>query len=306
MDMHSKREMRKNKKMNADTKSLPSTNINWYPGHMAKTRRLIKENINMVDIIYEVVDARIPFSSKIKDVDDLIKDKPKIMIMTKTDLCDINKTSMCAKMYEKEGYKVVMVDLINNKGLSDIYSATSFLLKSLDDKREAKGLKKRAYRALIIGIPNVGKSTLINRLVGKKATITGDKPGVTKKLSWIRINKDLELLDSPGILWPKIDDENQAYNLASFSAIKEEILPLGKVACYILDTMDKKYPDNLFNRYGNINYDNDDVILAYETIGKKRGCIVSGGDIDYDKVSSIIIKDLREGKLGKVTFDEVN
>ena len=286
--------------------SFPKVSINWYPGHMAKTRRLIKENINMVDIIYEVVDARIPFSSKIKDADDLIKDKPKIMIMTKTDLCDINKTSMCAKMYEKEGYKVVMVDLINNKGLSDIYSATSLLLKSLDDKREAKGLKKRAYRALIIGIPNVGKSTLINRLVGKKATITGDKPGVTKKLSWIRINKDLELLDSPGILWPKIDDENQAYNLASFSAIKEEILPLGKVACYILDTMDKKYPDNLFNRYGNINYDNDDVILAYETIGKKRGCIVSGGDIDYDKVSSIIIKDLREGKLGKVTFDEVN
>ena len=292
--------------MSSEEKSSRKTNINWYPGHMAKTRRLIKENINMVDIIYEVVDARIPFSSKIKDVDDLIKDKPKIMIMTKTDLCDINKTNICAKMYEKEGYKVVMVDLINNKGLSDIYSATSLLLKSLDDKREAKGLKKRAYRALIIGIPNVGKSTLINRLVGKKATITGDKPGVTKKLSWIRINKDLELLDSPGILWPKIDDENQAYNLASFSAIKEEILPLGKVACYILDTMDKKYPDNLFNRYGNINYDNDDVILAYETIGKKRGCIVSGGDIDYDKVSSIIIKDLREGKLGKVTFDEVN
>lgn len=306
MDMYQKRKIRAEKKNNNQEEKLTKVGINWYPGHMAKTRRLIKENINMVDIIYEVVDARIPFSSKIKDVDDLIKDKPKIMIMTKTDLCDINKTSMCAKMYEKEGYKVVMVDLINNKGLSDIYSATSLLLKSLDDKREAKGLKKRAYRALIIGIPNVGKSTLINRLVGKKATITGDKPGVTKKLSWIRINKDLELLDSPGILWPKIDDENQAYNLASFSAIKEEILPLGKVACYILDTMDKKYPDNLFNRYGNINYDNDDVILAYETIGKKRGCIVSGGDIDYDKVSSIIIKDLREGKLGKVTFDEVN
>ena len=305
MDMHQKREMRKNKKMNEDTKSLPSTNINWYPGHMAKTRRLIKENINMVDVIYEVVDARIPFSSKIKDVDDLIKDKPKIMIMTKTDLCDINKTNMCAKMYEKEGYKVVMVDLINNKGLSDIYSATSLLLKSLDGKREAKGLKKRAYRALIIGIPNVGKSTLINRLVGKKATITGDKPGVTKKLSWIRINKDLELLDSPGILWPKIDDENQAYNLASFSAIKEEILPLGMVACYILDTMSNKYANNLFDRYGNINYDKEDVVLAYDIIGKKRGCIISGGDIDYDKVSSIIIKDLREGKLGKVTFDEV-
>lgn len=281
------------------------TNINWYPGHMAKTRRLIKENINMVDIIYEVVDARIPFSSKIKDIDDLIKDKPKIMIMTKMDLCDINKTNMCAKVYEKNGYKVVMTDLINNKGISDIYSATNLLLRNLNDKRESKGLKKRAYRALIIGIPNVGKSTLINRLVGKKAAITGDKPGVTKKLSWIRLNKDLELLDSPGILWPKIDNEVQAYNLASFSAIKEEILPLGKVACYILDVMNKKYPKNLFDRYGNINYDSNDVILAYDVIGKKRGCIISGGNINYDKVSSIIIKDLREGKLGKITFDEV-
>ncbi len=305
MDMYQKRKIRAEKKKDDSPKSFPSAGINWYPGHMAKTKRLIKENINMVDIIYEVVDARIPFSSKIKDVDDLIKDKPKIMIMTKTDLCDINKTSMCAKMYEKEGYKVVMVDLINNKGLSDIYNVTSLLLKSLDKKREEKGLKKRAYRALIIGIPNVGKSTLINRLVGKKATITGDKPGVTKKLSWVRINKDLELLDSPGILWPKIDDEVQAYNLASFSAIKEEILPLGKVACYILDTMSNKYANNLFDRYGNINYDKEDVVLAYDIIGKKRGCIISGGDIDYDKVSSIIIKDLREGKLGKVTFDEV-
>lgn len=305
MDMYQKREMRKNKKMDENTKSLPSTSINWYPGHMAKTRRLIKENINMVDVIYEVVDARIPFSSRIKDIDDLISNKPRIIIMTKTDLCDMNKTSKCAKVYENMGFKVVMVDLINNKGISDIYNTTSILLKDLDDKREAKGLKKRAYRALIVGIPNVGKSTLINRLVGKKATITGDKPGVTKKLSWIRINKDLELLDSPGILWPKIDDKAQSFNLASFSAIKEEILPLGKVACYILDYMDKNYKDNLIERYGNINYDEDDVIEAYEAIGRKRGCLVSGGDIDYDKVSSIIIKDLREGKLGKVTFDEV-
>ncbi len=304
MDMYQKRKIRAEKKKDDSPKSFPSAGINWYPGHMAKTRRLIKENINMVDVIYEVVDARIPFSSRIKDIDDLISNKPRIIIMTKTDLCDMNKTSKCAKAYEKMGFKVVMVDLINNKGISDIYNVTSILLKDLDDKRESKGLKKRAYRALIVGIPNVGKSTLINRLVGKKATITGDKPGVTKKLSWIRINKDLELLDSPGILWPKIDDKAQSFNLASFSAIKEEILPLGKVACYILDYMDKNYKDNLTERYGNINYDEDDVIEAYETIGRKRGCLVSGGDIDYDKVSSIIIKDLREGKLGKVTFDE--
>lgn len=281
------------------------SNINWYPGHMAKTRRLIKENINMIDIVYEVVDARIPFSSKIKDIDDLIKNKPKIMIMTKSDLCDENKTRICAKEYEKQGYKVIMVDLINNKNINEIYDITDELLQKLNKKREEKGLKKRAYRALIVGIPNVGKSTLINRLVGKKATITGDKPGVTKKLSWIRINKDLELLDSPGILWPKLDNEKQSYNLASFSAIKEEILPIGKVACYILDTMFNTYQNNLFDRYGIDYFDIDDVIPAYELIGKKRGCLVSGGEVDYDKVSSLIIRDLREGKLGKVTFDEV-
>ncbi len=282
-----------------------STNINWYPGHMAKTRRLIKENINMVDVVYEVVDARIPFSSKIKDIDDLIKNKPKIMIMTKSDLCDENKTRACAKEYEKQGYKIILVDLMNNKGINKIYEKTDELLEELNKKREEKGLKKRAYRALIVGIPNVGKSTLINRLVGKKATITGDKPGVTKKLSWVRINKDLELLDSPGILWPKLDNEKQSYNLASFSAIKEEILPIGKVACYILDYLNKNYKENLFNRYGINDFDIGDVVPSYDIIGKRRGCLVSGGEVDYDKVSSLIIRDLREGKLGKVTFDEV-
>lgn len=297
--------MKKNDEKNKTDKSCLSVPINWYPGHMAKTRRQIKENIDMVDIIYEVVDARIPISSKIKDIDDLIKNKPKIMIMTKTDLCDIKKTNLIKDYYKTLGYEVIMVDLINNTNINEIYTKTNQLLEHLNLKRESKGLKKRAYRALIIGIPNVGKSTLINRLVGKKATITGDKPGVTKNLSWIRINNNLELLDSPGILWPKIDNQIQAYNLASFSAIKEEILPTGKVACYILDYMYKNYKENLIDRYKIINYDSDDVIESYDIIGKKRGCIMSGGIIDYDKVSNIIIKDLREGRLGKITFDEV-
>jgi ribosome biogenesis GTPase A len=208
-------------------------------------------------------------------------------------------------MYEAKGYKVVLVDLVNNKGLNLIFDATRDLLSFLDGKRELKGLKKRAYRALIVGIPNVGKSTLINRLVGKKAAITGDKPGVTKKLSWIRINNELELLDTPGILWPKLDNETVAFNLACFSAIKEEILPKGKVAVYILDMLDKKYKQNLIDRYGLDDFDYDDVIPAYEKIGRKRGCLVSGGEVDYDKVSNLIIKDLKEGKLGNVTFDEV-
>lgn len=293
------------KENNKKQDSLSKVVINWYPGHMAKTRRQIKENIDMVDIIYEVVDARIPISSKIKDIDDLIKDKPKIMIMTKTDLCDIKKTNLIKDYYKTLGYEVIMVDLISNTNINEIYTKTNELLEHLNLKRESRGLKKRAYRALIMGIPNVGKSTLINRLVGKKATITGDKPGVTKNLSWIRINNNLELLDSPGILWSKIDNQVQAYNLASFSAIKEEILPTGKVACYILDYMYKNYKENLIDRYKIINYDSDDVIESYDIIGKKRGCIMSGGIIDYDKVSNIIIKDLREGRLGKITFDEV-
>ena len=177
--------------------------INWYPGHMAKTKRLINENIDKVDIIYEVIDARIPLSSKIKDsdIENLINKKPRILIMTKSDLCDLSKTNLWVKYYENVGYKVVLVDLINNKGVSKILDVTNLLLKDIDEKREAKGLNKRRYRALIIGIPNVGKSTLINRLVGKKAAVTGNKPGVTKSLSWIRINNNVDLLDSPGILW---------------------------------------------------------------------------------------------------------
>ncbi len=284
-----------------------STNINWYPGHMAKTKRLINENIDKVDIIYEVIDARIPLSSKIKDsdIENLINKKPRILIMTKSDLCDLSKTNLWVKYYENVGYKVVLVDLINNKGVSKILDVTNLLLKDIDEKREAKGLNKRRYRALIIGIPNVGKSTLINRLVGKKAAVTGNKPGVTKSLSWIRINNNVDLLDSPGILWPKLENEEESYNLASFSAIKEEILPKGKVACYILDTMYKKYKDNLKERYGIDAFDIDDVIPTYDIIGKKRGCLIKGGEVDYDKVSNLIINDLKEGRLGKVTFDEV-
>ena len=289
------------------SKGVNKIGINWYPGHMAKTKRLIKENIDKVDIIYEVIDARIPLSSKIKDkdIESLINRKPRILIMTKSDLCDLSKTNLWVGYYEDMGYKVVLVDLINNKGVSKILDVTNLLLKDIDEKREAKGLNKRRYRALIIGIPNVGKSTLINRLVGKKAAVTGNKPGVTKSLSWIKINNNVDLLDSPGILWPKLENEEESYNLASFSAIKEEVLPKGKVACYILDTMYKKYKDNLKERYGIDEFDVDDVIPTYDIIGKKRGCLIRGGEVDYDKVSNLIINDLKEGRLGKVTFDEV-
>ena len=224
--------------------------------------------------------------------------------MTKSDLCDLNKTNKHIKYYESLGYKVVLVDLISNKNIDKIKSATDEVLKELNEKREAKGLKKRNYRALIIGIPNVGKSTLINRLAGKKVVGVGNKPGVTKQLSWIRISKDVDLMDSPGILWPKIDDEKIGLNLACFSAIKEEILPIDEVACYILKYMFINYKENLKERYGLENIDFEDFTDAYEVIGRKRGCILRGNEVDYDKVSALIVRDLNEGHLGKVTFDE--
>ena len=280
------------------------TNINWYPGHMAKTKREIKEKIDLIDIVYEVVDSRIPISSKIKDIDDLIKSKPRIMIMTKSDLCDIDKTNKHVKYYESLGYKVILVDLINNKNVDKILSTTKEILKELNEKRIEKGLKEKNYRALVIGIPNVGKSTLINRLAGKKVVNVGDRPGVTKNLSWIKLSSGIDLLDSPGILWPKLDDYNVSHNLASFSAIKEEILPKNEVACYILKYMYDNYQNNLFSRYGEFYLDEEDYTDAYEFIGRKRGCLVKGNEVDYDKVSNIIIKDLTEGYLGKVTFDE--
>ncbi len=280
------------------------TNINFFPGHMAKTRREIGEKLKLIDIVYEVVDARIPNSSRIIDIDDLIKDKPKVIIMTKKDLCDIEKTNKWISYYESLGYKVFLVDLINDKSLGKLFDLTDDVLFGLNEKREEKGLLQRKYRALIMGVPNVGKSTLINKITGKKVTSVGDRPGVTKNISWIRINDKLELMDTPGILWPKLEDQIIAYNLATFSSIKDEILPIDEVACYILKYMYENYPDRLIDRYGLDYLDEDDYTDAYELIGRKRGCIIRGNEVDYNKVSNLIIRDLREGYLGKVTFDE--
>ena len=280
------------------------TNINFFPGHMNKARKEIEEKIKLIDIVYEVVDARMPASSRIKDIDDLIKNKPKIMIMTKRDLCDLDKTNKWISYYESLGYKVFLTDLVNDKNVNKLFSLTDEVLEDLNAKRAEKGMEMRKYRALIMGVPNVGKSTLINKITGKKAVNVGNKPGVTKDISWIRINDKLDLMDTPGILWPKIDDQKQAYTLACFSSIKDEILPIDEVACYILKYMFDNYQDLLFNRYGNFSLDEEDYTEAYEYIGRKRGCLVKGNEVDYNKVSNIIIKDLREGYLGKVTFDE--
>ena len=280
------------------------TNINWYPGHMAKTKRLISENINLIDIVYELIDARMPYSSKIKDIDSLLKNKPRVLVVTKLDLCDKKETDKWLKYYEEKGYHVVALDL-EHGNVKPLLAKTNELMKEINSKRAEKGLKPRKGRALIVGIPNVGKSTLINRLVGKKATTTGNKPGVTKSLSWIRIGKDLELLDTPGILWPKFDDENVAYNLASLTAIKEEVLPIEYVVYYILKTLNKYYPNILLERYG-VEELNEDIVETLDIIGKKRGCLERGGLVDYDKVYTIIMNDIKMGIVKGITFDRVD
>lgn len=286
-----------------DNKGQNGANINWYPGHMAKTKREIKEKIDLIDIVFEVIDSRIPYSSKNNDINDIVKNKPRVLIMTKSDLCDLDKTNKWKKYYEDKGYIVILMDLINNPNTKVIFDSIKPIINELNNKRISKGLKPRRARILVVGVPNVGKSTLINRLVGKKATNVGNRPGVTKNLEWIRINEKIELLDTPGILWPKLDDDTAAHNLASMTAIKEEILDSEDIAIYIIKKMLSDYEDNIRNRY-NIT-EKEDIILILDQIGKKIGA-VRNNETDYDRVYQRIIKDLSSGYLGRVTFDDID
>ena len=299
MDMYQKRKMRQEKKNNGSQESFSKVPISWYPGHMAKTKREIKEKIDLIDIVFEVVDARIPYSSKNKEIEEMTKGKPRVIVMTKIDLCDSGKTNKWIKYYEDKDYIVIPIDLINNPNTKIIFDKIKPLVDEINSKRKSKGLKERKARILIMGVPNVGKSTLINRLVGRKATNVGNRPGVTKNLEWIRINDKVELLDTPGILWPKLDEEEVAYNLASMTAIKEEVLDSEDIAIYIIKKLLSDYPDNIINRYSLTKI--EDIVDILDEIGKKIGAF-RNSETDYDRV----IKDLQDGYLGKITFDNIN
>ncbi len=276
--------------------------IQWFPGHMAKTKREIGEQLNLVDIVYEVIDARMPLSSKIIDIDNLIQNKPRILVVTKYDLCDKTETDKILSWYKDNGYYVVALDLMNGN-VQGLLNLTNDIMDEINQKRVLKGLKERSARVLILGAPNVGKSTLINRLVGKKSAGVGNTPGFTKNLSWIRVNPKIELLDTPGILWPKMDDQEVAKTLAAFSSIKEDILNIDDICFFIISKLFEYYPDRLIERYDIT--DISDMIIVYEMIGKKRGALSRGGIVDYEKVSDIIMNDFKSGAFGKITFDRL-
>ena len=304
--MYQKRKIRVEMKNNNQEEKLTKVGINWYPGHMAKAKREMKEKMNLIDIVYEVIDARMPLSSKIVDIDEIIKEKPRILLMTKYDLCDQTETDKIKDYYEQQGYQVIPLDLAKGTNVNTIFTKSEIILQQLNEKRANKGLKPRNLRALIIGVPNVGKSTLINRLVGKKAVQVGNRPGVTKSLGWIRINKNIDLLDTPGILWPKLENQEHAYTLALLSSIKEEILNQQDLAIFALNKLQLLYSEKLKKRYDLTDEQLQGLEKTLQAIATKRGAIKKRNQIDEEKVYQIILQDLKNNAFGALTLDRLS
>ena len=277
--------------------------IQWFPGHMAKARREITEKLKLVDIVLEILDARVPLSSRNPMMGEILKDKPSLVLLNKASLADKKITTEWINYFKEQGIKALDIDLITNHNVSKIIPACNEVLADKIAALKAKGYANFKIRALVVGIPNVGKSTFINTLAKRKAAVTGDKPGVTKSQTWIKINNSLELLDTPGILWPKFENEIIAHNLALCGAIKDDILPLDDVISYGLKFMQEYYPDNLNNRYGVTITKDMELLEVYEVIGRKRNCLLKGNQIDYERVVNLVLFDLRHNKLGAMSYD---
>ena len=276
-------------------------NIQWYPGHMTKAKRMMQENIKLIDVVIELGDARIPLSSKNPDIDELARNKSRIVLLNKYDLADSDKTQAWKNWYEKQGAFVTLVNSKSGQGVKNVTAIVQEACKEKIERDRRRGIINRPVRAMIVGIPNVGKSTFINSFAGKACTKTGNKPGVTKGKQWIRLNKNVELLDTPGILWPKFEDQEVGIKLALIGSIKEEILNITELSYILIKYLLENYPNVLEDRYE--IEECSDVVNVLEGIALKRGCKSKGDTLDLDKASSIIIDDFRTGKLGKISLE---
>ena len=274
--------------------------INWYPGHMKKTRELIAENLKMVDIVIEVIDARIPVSSRNPIIDELVKNKRRLIILNKSDLSDPKANEVWAETFKKQGNLVLTMNCMTGIGVGQLYK----LLSRLQDEKNEGQLRKKSLRMMIVGVPNVGKSSLINRMTGKKSAKTGDRPGVTKGKQWLGLENGMQLLDTPGILWPKFEDPQVGLNLAFCGSIKDEILDTASLALELIKVLQRDYPQLLRERYKLDELD-EDALVNMEAIAAKRGFILSGKRVDYERCARTVLDEFRGGKIGNITLEKV-
>ena len=277
-------------------------NLQWYPGHMAKPRRLIEENLKMIDVVVEILDARIPYSGRNPYFNDIIKNKPRLLVMNKSDLADKNLTERWINWYKNKGLKLIPISCTTGAGINKVISEAQSLIQDKIDKDKEKG-RTRTLKIMMVGIPNVGKSSLINRLVGKASTKTGDKPGVTRGKQWIRLKGNVELLDTPGILAPKFEDQEVAKRLAFTGAIKDEIMNTELLAYDLCALLGERYPDLLCARYKIDTVENLQGFEILEKIARKRGFIISGGEVDMERGANMVIDELRGAKIGNITLE---
>ncbi|EAE1851016.1 ribosome biogenesis GTPase YlqF [Listeria monocytogenes] len=279
--------------------------IQWFPGHMAKARREVTEKLKLVDVIFELVDARIPLSSSNPMLEEIIHQKRRVIILNKADTADEKTTNEWIDYFAEKGLTAVAVNAQEGKGLFKIEQAAEKLMAEKFDRLRSKGMKPRAIRAMILGIPNVGKSTLINRLAKKNIARTGNKPGVTKAQQWIKVGKTLELLDTPGILWPKFEDQEIGYKLALTGAIKDDLLQMEEIAGYGLRFLENHYPDRL-QTWLKVETVSEDPIETLAFIAEKRGLLDRYNDPDYSRAAETVVREIRQQKLGRMSFDFPN
>ncbi|SFE16088.1 ribosome biogenesis GTPase A [Paenibacillus algorifonticola] len=282
--------------------------IQWFPGHMTRAKRQIQDKLKLIDVTIELLDARIPMSSRNPIVDEILGGKPRLIVLNKSDLADAKVTEQWITYFKGEGHECIAVDSSTGTRVNEVPVKAKELLQEKIDRQIAKGINPRAVRGLIVGIPNVGKSTLINRLAGRNIALTGDRPGVTKGQQWIKAGKDMELLDTPGILWPKFEDELVGYRLAMTGAIREQVLNIEDIAFFALKELVDRYWNSVKERFELTieqpdTNESDEIVKVMEEIGRKRGCLQSGARVDLEKVSGIILRELRAGKFGHISLE---